>query len=503
MNKNKIKINKKKLGVHSPALILFLILMVIGFEFMLIIFAKMSSINIEAIRSEAEAGNELIRIYIYIDEVYETSNTTITTTTTSGTATQTITTNTTIPIKKERTRITITNQWGKTSVIDYFVIEDWNGRIISRGEFNPPIILGAGEQRDFKGNEILETFKLNNSLYAEDFWFFKSKIRCITLHTIFGNTFGSAYKPLRIVTQAFEYYVVSIIEAPITINQTFATTFYGSYTLKIESHGPFNIPPRDDNPKWYKIREKDDRVEYHDVWGDGIQPNSDPYGRRYDDGEYVYPAGILLTISHSFRSFPCSWLYDRVYVTNGYNYIGPYGHIFMYVTKMELWELDQFGNEVRKILETTSNSISFAMLGNYKLKRYFGYSTTPYNPPITTVTYTATATATTETPRKIREGTLEFTVSKQDPYTKKSSGTGSYTTKTPNYYIVHVDKYRLEGDAQYIEGDPTVHIDPETGFTKTLSADATIKWKAGTPVGAQVKVIVPYEEWYIPPWWPW
>jgi len=65
MNKNK-KINKKKSGIHSfPALMIITVLMMLfGFLFMLTIFAKMAVINREEIRKEAEAGNELIRIYI-------------------------------------------------------------------------------------------------------------------------------------------------------------------------------------------------------------------------------------------------------------------------------------------------------------------------------------------------------------------------------------------------------------------------------------------------------
>jgi hypothetical protein len=70
MNKNR-KINKKKFGISSPALLLFVVLLTIGYIFMVVIFTRMSAINIEDIRKEAEAGNELIRTYISIDRVYE------------------------------------------------------------------------------------------------------------------------------------------------------------------------------------------------------------------------------------------------------------------------------------------------------------------------------------------------------------------------------------------------------------------------------------------------
>ncbi|MEM2928694.1 MAG: hypothetical protein QXP60_07010, partial [Nitrososphaerota archaeon] len=262
-----------------------------------------------------------------------------------------------------------------------------------------------------------------------------------------------------------------------------------------ESHGPFQISPRDDNPKWYKIHEYDDQSNdehYHDVWGDGIQPNSDPYGRRYDDGEYVYPAGILLTISHSFRSFPCSWKWDKVYVTNGYNSIGAYGKLYMYVTKMELWELDQFGNEARKILETTSNSISFAMFGNYKLKRYFGYSTSPYNPPTTTITYTTTSPTTTQSYRYEEiVSNVTWNAVRKDGKTQTNI---LYKKADPGYTIVMLAK----GYATYGNGEVIWGRDEKGPNQSGVWAEATVIFTTEDQ-NAVITVVMIYKEYrYVP-----
>jgi hypothetical protein len=486
MNKNK-KINKKKSGIHSFPAMIIVLMMLFGFLFMLTIFAKMAVINREEIRKEAEAGNELIRIYISIDEEEVVSTATTTLTTTSGTQTQTITTTTPILSKTEKTRITITNQWGKTSIIDYFVIEDWNGGMISKGDLN--IILGAGEERIFKGNDILTTFKLSDVGYAEDFWFFKSKIRCITLHTILGNTFGSAYKPTGYKTITHRYYYINY--TAITFNQTFTTTYYGSYTLKIESHGPFQISPRDDNPIWYKVLGYDSggnlKFSYN-VMYDIISPNQDPYGNTYYDGQYVYPAGILLTVSHSLPRTIYAPSGGRIYVTNDYNDIGPYSKISIFVNKLELWELDQFGNEVRKILETTSSSISFAMFGNYKLKRYFGYTATEYNPPpATTVTYTITATGSTTTTIR-RYADFNF---------PRSDGAYHDVDVTINPlrggWWIKYDGKDLVQDAQYV-AEYEVYIKENPNYA-WLTVKITLRYKDNAPYTANAIVRVYYITW--------
>ncbi len=415
------KINKKKVkaSFFNPIIAASIILMIIlSFIIGIVTISKIAITSKEVIKIEAEAGNELIRIYISIDEKYENSSIALTYTTILNTTTSIITTNTSTINKKYETRVTITNQWGKTSVIDYFIIEDWNYRIISKGDLN--IVLEAGEEIILKGDELINTFKLNDSAYI-DFWYFKRNIRCITLHTILGNTFGSAYYPIKEVTQTAQYYELTFYRTTEKLiqNQTFTTTYYGNYLLRIESHGPFTISPRDDNPIWYKIYEYSadgSRSAIHNLMPDVINPNSDPYGRIYLDGDYVYPAGILLTVSHGLpKIFPSSWQYKKVYVSNGYNSIGPYGKLTIFVNKLELWELDQFGNEVRKILETTSNSITFAMFGNYKLKRYFGYTSSDYNPPpTTTITYITNTNTITSYTREEKIGYVYWKAIRKD-----------------------------------------------------------------------------------------
>jgi len=415
------KINKKKVraSFFNPIIAASIILMIIlSFIIGIVTIGKIAITSKEAIKIEAEAGNELIRIYISIDEKYENSSITFTYTTFLNTTTSIITTNTSTINKKYETRVTIINQWGKTSVIDYFIIEDWNYRIISKGDLN--IVLEAGEEIILKGDDLINTFKLNDSAYI-DFWYFKRNIRCITLHTILGNTFGSAYYPIKEITQTAQYYELTFYRTTEKLiqNQTFTTTYYGNYLLRIESHGPFTISPRDDNPIWYKIYEYSadgSRSAIHNLMPDVINPNSDPYGRIYLDGDYVYPAGILLTISHGLpKSFPSSWQYKKVYVSNNYNNIGPYGKLTIFVNKLELWELDQFGNEIRKILETTSNSITFAIFGNYKLKRYFGYTSSDYNPPpTTTITYTTNTNTMTSYTREEKIGYVYWKAIRKD-----------------------------------------------------------------------------------------
>jgi hypothetical protein len=374
------KINKRRIraSFFNPIITASMILMIIfSFIIGIMVVSRMAITSKEVIKSEAEAGNELIRIYISIDEEYENSSIITTYTKILNTTTSIITTNTSIINKKYETRVTITNQWGKTSVIDYFLIEDWNHRIISKGDLN--IVLEAGEEMILKGDDLINTFKLNDSAYI-DFWHFKRNVRCITLHTILGNTFGSAYYPIKGITQTAQYYELTFYRTTEKLiqNQTFTTTYFGEYTLIIESQISYYdcVDPINNVWRW--------RGPYNDVdthyvcsstygWtkyvmNDIINPNSDPYGRKYLDGSYNYPAGILLTISHSLP-WSCS---GNGKVDRGYSNILHFeGGLGINMVRMELWELDQFGNEIRKILETTSNSITFAIFGNYKLKRFF------------------------------------------------------------------------------------------------------------------------------------
>ncbi|TDA38589.1 MAG: hypothetical protein DSO09_03980, partial [Candidatus Methanomethylicota archaeon] len=220
---------------------------------------------------------------------------------------------------------------------------------------------------EFKGNDILTTFKLNDSNYANDFWFFKDHVRCILLHTKLGNTFGSAYKPVGKITKTAEREIVSYYRTTLTetFTQTATTTYYGSYTLIIQSQISYYdcIDPVNNVWRWYgPYNDVGGYYVYSSTYGwtknmmnDIIRPNSDPYGRNYVDGSYVYPAGILLTISHSLP-WSCSgngWVYYRRIDNSLMNFEGGLG---VNIVRMELWELDQFGNEDK---ENIGNNFKF------------------------------------------------------------------------------------------------------------------------------------------------
>jgi hypothetical protein len=224
---------------------------------------------------------------------------------------------------------------------------------------------------------------------------------------------------------------------------------------------------------------------------DIISPNQDPYGNTYYDGQYVYPAGILLTVSHSLPRTTYIPSGGRIYVTNDYNHIGPYSKVSIFVNKLELWELDQFGNEVRKILETTSSSISFAMFGNYKLKRYFGYTATEYNPPpATTQTYTITITQGTTT---IREWSDWHAVRAKGIYQDAD------VTITPwaNWYIKYDGADLIEGQ-QYVNGGKGEGWNVEVKsnpYYVSLTVYVWVKFKPDAPYDASATIRIYYITW--------
>jgi hypothetical protein len=456
MNKNR-KINKKKFGISSPALLLFVVLLTIGYIFMVVIFARMSAINIEDIRKEAEAGNELIRTYISIDRVYE-----------NGTI-------------KNETMIVIINQWGKTSIIDYFVVEDWNGGIISKGDLN--ITLGAGEERIFKGNDILNTFGLNNSNYAEDFWFFKDRIRSIDLHTKLGNTFGSAYKHVgEEITITQEHYYINYSLKTITENTTYTSKLH---TLIVESHGPFNFGygGRDDPDYYY--------VDYYDLNRDLHHENVeyDIINPTHRDGWYIYPADSLITdtVHNDYRT---SYGWTTTIWDGAHYYYIQCESVDIYLIKMELWELDRFGNEVKKINEyippSTSKgaySFTFPLFGNYKLKRYFGASIGGYVPPITTVTGTVTRRITT-LPQKHFD--LNFRRINGKDQTKKVD---LYPIQP--WYIAY-DGYKITSGGEYVD---KVYVDTGGSSSIALHIKVRLVFKDDAPSTAEAVVTIYFHEW--------
>jgi len=521
MNKNRI--NRKKSGIHSPALMLLTVLMVLGFIFMIIIFARMAVINREEIRKEAEAGNELIRIYISIDEEEVVSTATTTLTTISGTQTQTITTTTPILNKYERTRITITNQWGKTSVIDYFVVEAWNGKIISKGEFNPPLILGAGEERIFKGNDILTTFKLNNSNYANDFWFFKDHIRCITLHTKLGNTFGSAYKPVKPITQTYYYYYETrsflFINYTTTITETVSNQ---TAELDIRTKILFNTWVKSANQwirwtytapdtysasnfVWRNSSPLPDGLKYR-VWQNIFYELSKP---NMYDARFLIPIGTRVKVS--FDGLPIHVnRYEDGGASGQVNWSPYYWNGFdLYVSKWELKEKNPDGSEGRTVLLDTSkaSSITFKMNYSYILYREIMlYDLAPNpsgggggggNPPPITTTTTTTGGG----PIYVYEDSWVW-----EPVRDSESELTDETSQTIDDYYHRSDYYVwisstvVESGGEYIVPNSfRVKYDPASGWGDKVTVDLSLRYQPYTPIGKRViRVRVSYRVYYIP-----
>jgi hypothetical protein len=163
------------------------------------------------------------------------------------------------------------------------------------------------------------------------------------------------------------------------------------------------------------------------------------------------------------------------------------GGLGVNIVRMELWELDQFGNEVRKILETTSNSITFAMFGNYKLKRFFEGRDKGQVITQTTTTQTYTTTITTQPPTTApeeKESTFEWHPVRKDGKDIKwgaklkadagwkITGFGWRTENHGNGEIIYLgpnnEQYDDNGNLIYIElnfeaifttDDPTAQMD--------------------------------------------
>ncbi|MEM2178187.1 MAG: hypothetical protein QW272_05145 [Candidatus Methanomethylicaceae archaeon] len=457
--------NKKKLGISSLSLILLVIMAIIGFEIMLIVFTKMSAIDINEVRMEAEKGNELIRIYISIDE-YKKGHP-----------------------DEEETRITINNEWGKTSIIDYFTVEDWDGNIISKGNFTPPIILGAGEIRVYKGDDILNTFKLNNENYKK-FWFFFDHIRSINLHTVFGNTFGSCYTHVGEFTITQEKIIIR--PTLITFNQTITTTYYNTYALIVESHGPFNFYHGDDDPKHYLIKQEEIYSQYPNVYMWEVLEGwsyeyPDAITSTHNDGWYYYPRGLLVKVETHGRVFGSGYKYWVWW--DGAAYIpsqGWFTGIGLYIDHQELWELDQFGREVKLINSTNSESITFPMFGNYKLKRYFRADVSQYIPPPPPPTTTATTTGEQPIPK------VTITHFWRSEGITKTKTVKIIPLDTQRWYVKY-DYYELKGDTQYVE-DIKYDVYPESGKGAELDITITLTFKPDTPSTAHVEVWTHYSE---------
>jgi hypothetical protein len=458
MNKNR-KINKKKFGISSPALLLFVVLLTIGYIFMVVIFARMSAINVEDVRKEAEAGNELIRIYISIDRVYE-----------NGTI-------------ENKTMIVIINQWGKTSIIDYFVVEGWNGKIISKGEFNPPLILEAGEEIEKDPSD----FGLNDIGY-KDFGFFKEHIRCINLHTKQGNVFSSAYQPVKVGTFTFHYYYVNITQTITT--QTFSTTANKTYKLIIESHGPFDfsnyVNPKD-SPYNYHIEGVDD---YGQSFSWNIIDGNAIMYEEHHDGNYTYPAGILVNewVRGGVRAGGYMYVWDNAHKCSE----GPYERVELYPSRWDLWEIDENGNEIRLVYQKSGDSITFTMDTNYKLKRYFKANCYAYVPP--------PVTTTTKPPPIDVPLYMDFPFFAKDGKLQEDGTlyfSGAIFISQEGYLVEWLSPEQVSGEKQWlVKKDKNPNVEPLFDTTKPqkyLKFLVEIWWKGNSPPDASITIRIWYK----------
>ena len=481
------RINKKKSGIYSIPLSLVAILFVILFIIGIMAFAKMSIMNREVIEKEAERGNELIQIFIGVEKKKETSTITTTYTTTSGTSTQTITTTSPTIIESKETKIYIKNRWNRASVIDYFVVESWNEKIVSKGEFNPPLILEAGEEIEKDPSD----FGLNDIGY-KDFRFFKENVRCINLHTKQGNVFSSSYQPVKVGTFTIRYYYVNIT-ATIT-TQTFSTTGEKTYKLIIESHGPFDfsnyVDPKD-SPYNYNIEGWP--VISEGMYGGYIEP-------QRADGNYTFPAGILVSEYDKACWYHCG--VGKVWDDPHKSYIGPYDEIWIYILKWELWEIDENGNEIRLVYQkphtrlsnyADADSITFTMDANYKLKRFFKalcYNYAPPPPPTTTRIIPPNATEGEDYWSKTY---LAINGSLQDDGTLLLT---DVVVLSHEGALIKFDSYTVSGDKQWLAKDPKVEPDT-TDFTKKLRLEINVWFKGNSPPTASITITVKYKIKYV------
>jgi hypothetical protein len=163
------------------------------------------------------------------------------------------------------------------------------------------------------------------------------------------------------------------------------------------------------------------------------------------------------------------------------------GGLGVSLVRLELWELDQFGNEIRKILETTSNSITFSIFGNYKLKRYFEARDKGQvsNPTTTTQTYTITITQGTTT---IREWSDWHVVRAKGMYQDAD------ITITPwaNWYIKYDGKELVEGQ-QYVEKWDIDKVHNPNYVS--LTVHVYVQFKPNAPYDASVTIRIYYITW--------
>jgi len=319
-----------------------------------------------------------------------------------------------------------------------------------------------------------------------------------------GNVFGSSYSPVNVATFTVRYHYLNITVT--TTTQAFSTTANKTYKLIIESHGPFDfssyVNPKD-SPYNYYIYEP----AYYDEWGNYHYPSSinviaeSPSSMAiiypdHKDGNYTYPAGILISESARGGVASVSDPYSPgLYVKDDPNKcsIGPYSRVEAYPFKWELWEVDENGNEIRLVYQKSGNSITFTMDTNYKLKRYFKancYAYVPPPPPTTTRTRTGNVTI----PPPTWENTYIAGDGKLMP-----DGTLLQTDTAVIYakgYLVKFDTSYVTGDKQWLADNhkPNPDVEPDTNdFTDKLTVHINVWFKGNSPPTASITLHITYK----------
>jgi hypothetical protein len=211
----------------------------------------------------------------------------------------------------------------------------------------------------------------------------------------------------------------------------------------------------------------------------------------HKDGNYTYPAGILVSESAIGGFASVSDPYSSgLYVKDDPNTCskGPYSRVEIYPSRWDLWEIDENGNEIRLVKQQGGNSITFTMDTNYKLKRYFGANCYAYVPP--------TITKTRIIPPNATEGEdyWENTYIAGDGKLKDD---GTLYQKDIAYihqdgFLVKYDSFTVSGDTQWLAYNPEVKPDT-TDFTNRLRLEINIWFKGNSPPTASITIKVKYK----------
>jgi hypothetical protein len=211
----------------------------------------------------------------------------------------------------------------------------------------------------------------------------------------------------------------------------------------------------------------------------------------HKDGNYTYPAGILVSESArgGFAGLSSSYS-PGLYVKDDPNKCskGPYSRVEIYPSRWDLWEVDENGNEIRLVKQQGGNSITFTMDTNYKLKRYFRANCYDYVPPTITKTRITTGTAT--------EGE-DYWINTYIAGDGKLQDDGTLLQTDVAYihqngHLVKFDSFTVSGDTQWLARNPEVKPDT-TDFTDKLGLTINVWFKGNSPPTASITITVKYK----------